>query len=108
MSHPASTLPSMDVLTVTRSAPSIRTAVGWTLVPPVDHCPGCGTRWTISTGVLPKPMPCSCVSKYGRHDAWVCQSCPVIVAEGCADVSRWDNVHVGLGAVRYSAIIPTA
>lgn len=94
----------MGTVTVTRSSPSLRTPAGWVPVPPVDHCPACGAQWTTSTGVLPKPMPCSCVSKYGRHDAWVCQSCPVIVAENCRDQTQWDSVHVGLGAIRYSAI----
>lgn len=106
VSWPRPTVDGMEPLVIDRPAASLRTPAGWVQVPALPRCPSCGTAWSPSSGVLPGPMSCSCRSKYGRHDAWRCTACPAVVAEDCDDVTRWDSVHVGLGAIRYSAITP--
>lgn len=94
----------MNSVIITRTSRTVRTAGGVVGVPPIPRCPACGASWAAAGTVLPGAMPCSCTSKYGRHDAWRCRTCSAIVAEECTDTDRWDSVHASTSVVRYTAV----
>ena len=63
-------------------------------------CPGCGASWQVLGGMLPLPLRCSCLGAFEWHEAWRCEHCRVVLAQGCQDTGLWAHEYVPYGAVR--------
>jgi len=50
--------------------------------------------------MLPLPLRCSCSGAFEWHDAWRCEHCRVVLAQGCKDTGSWAHEYVPYGAVR--------
>jgi len=56
-------------------------------------CPGCGASWTVLGGMLPLPLRCSCSGAFEWHDAWRCEHCRIVLAQGCQDTGSWAHEY---------------